>query len=148
MACTVNGFVLAPCSFSFMNKDCQGLHSKYKIDSLQWKICQNVTALIRMWSFPLLSEDQGRQIQGKRYLNVDFMGQLLNFYALRVHSKYCVLISTSYRSMGASCCSCCSLMVWYSFSNFFSFFWLICWAVRAEKKKILLGTDPPHLMQL
>jgi len=34
--------------------------------------------------------------------------------------------STSYLSMGASCCSCCSRMVWYSFSYFFSFFWLIC----------------------
>lgn len=28
---------LVPCSFSFTNKDCQGLHSKYKIYSLQWK---------------------------------------------------------------------------------------------------------------
>lgn len=41
-------------------------------------------------------------------------------------------MSTSYLSMGASCCSCCSLMVWYSFSNFFSFFWLICWAAGGE----------------
>lgn len=43
---------------------------------------------------------------------------------------------TSYLSMGASCCSCCSRMVWYSFSNFFSFFWLICRAEKEEENRV------------
>lgn len=46
---------------------------------------------------------------------------------------------TSYLSMGASCCSCCSRMVWYSFSYFFSFFWLICWAERVKQQMMKKG---------
>lgn len=41
---------LPPCSFSFSNKDCQGLHSKKKkkrkIYSLQRKICQNLVSVL------------------------------------------------------------------------------------------------------
>lgn len=123
---------LVPCSFSFTNKDCQGLHSKYKIYSLQWK---NVTRRgNKDVKLPALVR-RTKQITKRHNLISGlcwFHGRINTYLCLMCACEYCVLVSTSYRSMGASCCSCCSLMVWYSFSNFFSFFWLICWAVRAE----------------